>query len=199
MENYSSLSCEIQIIRARNVDRTLLGGSLFVRCYLYSGDDQRVEIKSQEIIPSKSGDHLFWDESFSLDCSGSQDSINRLKQGSVVVELHSRKNLLLLPILGGSNMFGRAEIPWRSVFESKNMEIMEWAIMDKENHVKPMAVQIAMKIRVIETIKVKKNINSKLRRSSSCACMDYCWCNSSNVFRVDDYQVFALGAALGAL
>ncbi|KAH0689337.1 hypothetical protein KY289_016695 [Solanum tuberosum] len=195
MENYSSLSCEIQIIRARNV---LLGGNLFVRCYLSSGEDQRVQINSQEIT-SKSADHLFWDESFSLDCSGTQDSINRLKKGSVVFELHSRKNTIL-PILSGSKMLGRAEIPWRSVFESKNMEIVEWAIMDKEN-VKPMAVQIAMKVKSIkETIKVKKNIDSKLRRSSSsCACMDYCGCNSSNVFSVDDYEVFALGAALGAL
>ncbi|KAG5616100.1 hypothetical protein H5410_015924 [Solanum commersonii] len=97
-------------------------------------------------------------------------------------------------------MLGRAEIPWRSVFESKNMEIVEWAIMDKEN-VKPMALQIAMKVKSIkETIKVKKNIDSKLRRSSSsCACMDYCGCNSSNVFSVDDYEVFALGPGLGAL
>ncbi|KAK4734084.1 hypothetical protein R3W88_008345 [Solanum pinnatisectum] len=194
MENYSSLSCEIQIIRARNVS---LGGNLFVRCYLSAGEDQRVQINSQE-IPSKSADHLFWDESFSLDCSGIQDSINRLKQGSVLFELHSRKKNTILPILSGSKMLGSAEIPWRSVFESTNMEIVEWAIMDKEN-VKPMAVQIAMKVKSVkETIKVKKN-DSKLRSSSSCACMDYCGCNSSNVFSIDDYEVFALGAALGAL
>lgn len=200
MENDSSLSCEIQIIRARNVERQSLGSNLFVRCYLSSGEDQRVQINSQD-IPSKSADQLFWDESFSLDCSGTQDSINNLKQGSVVVELHSRKNIL--PILGGSKILGRAEIPWTSVFESTNMEIVEWAIMGKEN-TKPMAVQIAMKvISVKETIQVKKN-DSKLRRSSSwdkssCACMDYCGCNSSNIFSVDDYEVFALGAALCAL
>ncbi|KAK4343623.1 hypothetical protein RND71_036717 [Anisodus tanguticus] len=203
-QNYSSLSCEIQIIRARNIEQISLGRSLFVRCYLSAGEDQRVQINSQE-IPSKSTD-LFWDESFSLDCSGPQDSINNLKQGSVVFELHSRKVLPILGKVGVSQIMGRAEIPWTSVFESPNMEIVEWAIMGKEKRclhedVKLMAVQISMKVSVKETTKVKKN--DKSRRSSSwdksCACMDYCGCNSSNIFSADDYEVFALGAALGAL
>ncbi|XP_059302378.1 uncharacterized protein LOC132054364 [Lycium ferocissimum] len=203
-QKYSSLSCEIQIIRARNVEQRSLGSSLFVRCYLSAGEDQRVQINSQEIVPSKSYD-LFWDESFSLDCSGTEDSINNLKQGSVVFELHSKKILPILGKVGGSQILGRAEIPWTSVFESTNMEIVEWAIMGSEKRhlhedVKPMAVQIAMTVSVKETTKVKKNDN--LRSSSwdnKCACMDYCGCNSSNILSADDYEVFALGAVLGAL
>nr|XP_009777404.1 PREDICTED: uncharacterized protein LOC104226976 [Nicotiana sylvestris] len=247
---YSSISCEIQIIRARNVEQIRsLGGCLFVRCYLSAGEKQRVQIKTQEIL-SKSD--LSWNESFSLDCLGTgayaeffvsgvdnfkkkrcskthigapelrtpylphfpakrcrmtplpqrcicpclgnEESINMLKQGSVVFELRSRKVVPVFGKVGGSKIMGRAEVPWRSVFESKNMEIVEWAIiMDSKKRnlhedVKPMAVQISMKVGVKETKKVQKNDNT----------MDKCGCNST-IFSAEDNEVFALGAALDAL
>ncbi|XP_070030574.1 uncharacterized protein LOC142166332 [Nicotiana tabacum] len=189
---YSSISCEIQIIRARNVEQIRsLGGCLFVRCYLSAGEKQRVQIKTQEIL-SKSD--LSWNESFSLDCLGNEESINMLKQGSVVFELRSRKVVPVFGKVGGSKIMGRAEVPWRSVFESKNMEIVEWAIiMDSKKRnlhedVKPMAVQISMKVGVKETKKVQKNDNT----------MDKCGCNST-IFSAEDNEVFALGAALDAL
>ncbi|OIT03601.1 PREDICTED: uncharacterized protein LOC109226352 [Nicotiana attenuata] len=197
-QNYSSISCEIQIIRARNVEQIrYLGGSLFVRCYLSAGEKQRVQIKTQEIL-SKSD--LSWNESFSLDCLGIEESINLLKQGSVVFELHSRKVVPVFGKVGGSKIMGRAEVPWKSVFESKNMEIVEWAIIMDSNKrnlhedVKPMAVQISMKVSVKETKKVKRNDSTM----DKCGCMDYCGCNST-IFCAEDNEVFALGAALDAL
>ncbi|KAK4356649.1 hypothetical protein RND71_025620 [Anisodus tanguticus] len=198
-QHLSSISCEIQIIRARNIEQSSLGKiNLFVRCYLPVGNNQRVKLNSQE-ISSKS--NLFWDESFSLDCLGTQDSINMLKQDVVVFELRSRKYLPFLgKNIGSSQLLGKAEIPWKRVFESTEMEIEEWAIFmgatSKNNEdVKPPAVKIAMKVKV-EAIKVKKN--DKLRRSwdESCSCKGYCGCNSSSIFSADDYEIFALGAAL---
>nr|XP_009774191.1 PREDICTED: uncharacterized protein LOC104224270 [Nicotiana sylvestris] len=131
-QNCSTISCEIQIIMAKNIEQISSGkNSLFVRCYLPAGNNQRVQLNSEEIISSsKSDNNLFWDESFSLDCMGTQDSINMLKQGTVILELRSRK---YLPVfgenIGGSQVLGRAEIPWKRVFESTEMEIQEWAIM----------------------------------------------------------------------
>ncbi|XP_059310038.1 uncharacterized protein LOC132061201 [Lycium ferocissimum] len=206
MENtqqyFSSINCEIQIIRARNIEQSSLGKSnLFVRCYLPTGNNHRVKLNSQE-ISSKSD--LFWDETFSLDCMGNQDSINMMKQGTVHFELRSRK---YIPLLGknivGSQLLGKAEIPWKRVFESTEMELEEWAIFiatSKNNEdVKPPAVKIAMKLKVNEAIKVEKN--DKLRRSwdESCSCKGYCGCNSGSIFSADDYDIFAFGAALDAL
>ncbi|XP_059310042.1 uncharacterized protein LOC132061204 [Lycium ferocissimum] len=198
-QDISSISCEIQIIRAKNVEKISLGKSnLFIRCYLPTGNNQRVKLNSQE-ISSKSD--LFWDETFSLDCMGTQDSINMMKQGKVVFELRSRK---YLPIFGknicGSQLLGSVEIPWKIVFESTEMEIEEWAIFmatSKNNEdVKPPAVKIAMKVKVNEATK-----NNRLRRpwDESCACKGYCGCNSSSIFSADDYEIFALGATLDAL
>ncbi|XP_055818507.1 uncharacterized protein LOC129887436 [Solanum dulcamara] len=198
-QDFSSITCEIQIIKGRNIDQSSLGKSnLFVRCYLPAGNNQKVKLNSQE-ISSKSD--LFWDESFSLNCMGNQDSINMMKQGTVVFELRSRK---YLPLLGknisGSQLLGRVEIPWKRVFESTEMEIEEWAIFmatskNINKDVKPPAVKIAMKVKVNETTKI-----NKLRRpwDESCACKGYCGCNSNSIFSADAYEIFALGASLDA-
>ncbi|KAK4366747.1 hypothetical protein RND71_014627 [Anisodus tanguticus] len=187
-KNNSSISCEIHIIRARNIEQSSLGkNSLFVRCYLPVGNNRRVKLNSQEISSSKS--NLFWDEYFSLDCMGNQDSINMLKQGTIVFELRSRK---YLPIfgknIGGSHLLGRVEIPWKRVFESTKMEIEEWAIFmatSKNNEdVKPPAVKISMKVKVNETIKAKKN--DKLRRSWD----ESCSCKNGEEHKENDFQIF---------
>lgn len=195
-QDFSSISCEIKIIRGRNIEQiSSLGKSnLFVRCYLPSGNNnQRVKLNSQE-ISSKSD--LFWDESFSLNCMGNQESINIMKQGTIIFELRSRK---YLPFFGGSQVLGRAEIPWKRVFECRAMEIEEWAILmanskNMNEDVKPPAVKIAIKVKVI-------NETTKVRRSwdESCDCKGYCGCNSNTIFCADDYEIFALGAALDAL
>ncbi|CAN4075668.1 unnamed protein product [Withania somnifera] len=195
-QDFSCISCEIQIIRARNIEQ-INYKTLFVRCYLPAGNNLRVKLNSQE-ISSKSD--LFWDESFSLDCMGNQDSINMLKQGTVVFELRSRKYLGKYNI-GGSQLLGRAEIPWKRVFESTDMEIEEWAILMAtskniiDEGVKPPAVKIAMKVKVNEETK------RLIRRSwdESCACKGYCGCHSSSIFSADDCEIFALGAALDIL
>ncbi|XP_015073116.1 uncharacterized protein LOC107017388 [Solanum pennellii] len=205
MENthdFSSISCEIQIIRARNIEQisSLGKNNLFVRCYLPTGNNnQRFKLNTQE-ISSKS--NLFWDESFSLDCMGTQDSINMMKQGTINFELRSRRYVpLLRKNIGGSQLLGKVEIPWRRVFESTRMEIEEWAIFmttskNINEDVKPPAVKIAMKVKVNETT---TKIN-KLRRSwdESCSCKGYCECKSS-IFSLDDYDIFALGVALDSL
>ncbi|MCD7457806.1 hypothetical protein HAX54_036245 [Datura stramonium] len=189
-ENFSCL-CEGGSMIEDDKGMMNSGFGLNIKKYEW-GNHQSVKLNSQE-ISAKSD--LFWNEFFSLDCMGTQDSINMLKQGTVVFELRSRK---YFPLVGGSQLLGRAEIPWRRVFETTEMEIVEWAMfMDTSKNissedVKPPAVKIAMKV------KVK---GKKLRRSwdESCSCKGYCGCNSNSIFSADDYEIFALGAALDAL
>ncbi|KAG5611539.1 hypothetical protein H5410_022820 [Solanum commersonii] len=132
---------------------------------------------------------------------GTQDSINMMKQGTIIFELRSRRYVpLLRKNIGGSQHLGKVEIPWKRVFESTRMEIEGWEIFmttskNINEDVKPPAVKIVMKVKVNEITKI-----NKLRRSwnESCACKGYCECNSS-IFSHNDYEIFALGAALDVL
>ncbi|KAA8546823.1 hypothetical protein F0562_003253 [Nyssa sinensis] len=92
-QSLSSLSCELRIIRAKNMEFKSVG-YLFVRCYLSAGNSTRVQLNSRE-ISSKS--NLFWNESFSLQCLGTKDSRDMLIKGRVVFELCWRSTV---PVLG---------------------------------------------------------------------------------------------------
>ena len=103
----SSLVCEVSIIRAKNMEFKS-SGDLFVRCYLPAGNNtRRVQLNSKKI---SSESDLFWDEFFSLECLGTEDAINSLRQGSIVFELRSIKSVLER-LTGGPKIMGRAEIP----------------------------------------------------------------------------------------
>ncbi|CAK9174953.1 unnamed protein product [Ilex paraguariensis] len=186
-QNFSSLSCELRILRAKNTELKSTG-HLFVRCYLSAGKKSRVQLNSREI---SSNSDLSWDELFSLDCFGTKDSMNMLMKGSVVFELRWRNTAPLFGRIGGSQILGRAEIPWKSVSEAPEMEIEKWVTMvSKRRNVhegfKPPAVKIAMKVRVLaieET--VRRKTYSRLMKWDECECMESC-CNFV------DYDIFAL-------
>ncbi|KAL3527745.1 hypothetical protein ACH5RR_012401 [Cinchona calisaya] len=196
----STLNCEVSIIRAKNIT-SRSSGDLFVRCYLSAGNNTRVQLNSKE-ISSKSD--LFWNEFFSLECLGTEDAINSLKQENVVFELRwrSTKSSVLGCRIGGSKPLGRAEIPWKNVFESPNMEIETCVRMISSSScvnldVKPPLVQVRMKVGAPEITK-KRTQNNMLRRKGrwdeSCGCKDG-GCQSVDYV---DYDIFALGFALEA-
>uniref|UniRef100_A0A6N2LJ22 C2 domain-containing protein n=1 Tax=Salix viminalis TaxID=40686 RepID=A0A6N2LJ22_SALVM len=114
------LSCEIEILQAKNVEFKS-HGSLFVRYYLSTGNNKRAQLNSREI--SAKAD-LFWNESFSLQCSGNEDSINSLKQQTVVFELRWRSTN---PILGKIAM--RVRVPAMAEMEKtkrRNGRLKRW-------------------------------------------------------------------------
>ncbi|KAL7223462.1 hypothetical protein ACSBR1_024997 [Camellia fascicularis] len=202
-QNLSSFRCELRIIRAQNIELKS-NGHLFVRCYLSAGKNNRVRLDSQE-ISSKS--NLFWNESLSLECLGTQDSMERLMQGSVVFELRWRSTAPFIGQIGGSHLLGRAEIPWKTVSETPEMEIEKWAVVVPKSRrvyedIKPPAVQVAMKI-IVPTVKEalsvpvpvmpsrKRRNNRRVTNSDECGCMDV-GCNCA------DYDIFALITALDA-
>ncbi|PSS36698.1 Rabphilin-1 like [Actinidia chinensis var. chinensis] len=188
-QNLCSLSCELTIIRAKNIE-TKSNKHLFVRCYLHAGNNTRVRLNTQE-ISSKS--NLFWNQSFSLDCFGTQASMHKLLQGTVVFELRQRTTGQILGKFRGSCLLGRAEIPWKSVFEETGIE--KWVVMGgKSGRVhgdgKPPAVQVAVKVEVpaVEVAVPRRRLRGE-KKWEECGCGERgcCW---------GDCEFFALAAAL---
>ncbi|CAN1190674.1 hypothetical protein LINPERPRIM_LOCUS39994 [Linum perenne] len=166
-------------------------GHLFVRYYLSSGNN-KIQLQTREI---PSGDHVVWNESFSLDCLGTQDSINDLKSSSVVFELRWRPSSRSNIILGraSSKLVGRGEVTWRNVMESSGMEIEKWVVMCPKNSkrcdgVKPPSVKIGMRVVSVPTSTKKKNENYE------CGCSR----RHSGYHSCGDYDALALVAAFEA-
>uniref|UniRef100_A0A6N2LZ78 C2 domain-containing protein n=1 Tax=Salix viminalis TaxID=40686 RepID=A0A6N2LZ78_SALVM len=186
--------CKDKILQAKNVEFKS-HGSLFVRYYLSTGNNKRAQLNSREI--SAKAD-LFWNESFSL-CQH-EDSINSLKQQTVVFELRWRSTNPILGKVRGSQLLGRAEVPWKTVLESPKLEMEKWVRMVSNkgvvpDDVKPPSVQIAMRVRVpaMAEMEKTKRRNGRLKRWDDCGC-----CKDSGC-RCEDYDIFVLVAALEAL
>lgn len=191
----SSLCCELRILQAKNME-TKYPGNLFVRYYL---NNRRIKLNSHEI---SSRSELIWNEPFSLECSGTEESLDDLKKQTVVFELRWRSAMPVLGKMGKSQLLGRAEMPWKAVFESPNMEIEKyWLPMESSTkgrvleNLKPPSLQISMKLLVQGPLPVKIEKN-KRRERGGCGCKDI---GELYSFACADYEVFALAAAMEAL
>ncbi|GLT43959.1 hypothetical protein SLA2020_178800 [Shorea laevis] len=185
----SSFSCEVRIIQAKNLELNSTG-RLFVRYYLSAGRNKRVELNTREI--SSQSDH-FWNETFCLECFGTEESLNDLKQQSVVFELRRRSAVPVLGKMGKSRILGRAEMPWKAVFESENMEMEKWVTMVAMNDrvlegVKPPSLEVAMKVGAPAMGELEQR--KKLKNPDGCECKDGHECCFV------DHDAFALAAAL---
>lgn len=198
-----SLCCELRIFQAKNIELKS-PGNLFIRYYLQAGNKKnRIQLNSREI--SSKSEVMIWNESFSLECSGAEESLNYLKQQTVVFEFRWRSTMPVFGKMGKSHLLGRAEMPWKAVFESPNMEIEKyWLAMipmnDRilESLYKPPSIQISMKLarpEVGETEKNKKR-NGRLKNNwDGCGCKDV----GGECRSCADYQLFALVAAMEGL
>ncbi|CAN1190677.1 hypothetical protein LINPERPRIM_LOCUS39991 [Linum perenne] len=198
-------SCEIVIHQSKNVEEFMTTnkyynnphGHLFVRYYLSKGNNNndKIQLETRE-IPS-SGDHLSWNESFSLDCLGNQDSINDLKSSSVTFELRWRPSSRSNIILGrrsGSKLVGSGEVTWRSVMKSSGMEIEKWVVMCPKNSkrcdgVKPPSVKIGMSFKVA-TKEMEKKCNRDEKSTYECGC-----CRHSGFHSCEHYDILSVVAS----
>ena len=181
-----AISCELSLIRARNVDLIPTGSSLFVRCYMSAGNKNRVRFQSREVSSSNS----VWNQSFSLDCFGTKESMrSMLLEGTVIFELRCRSGISFFGRTRKSQLLGKAEVPWKSVLESSTMDVEKWAVMETgkslRDGVKPPAVQIGMKVDGAAPPAATKAV--KQRKS----CGDGCQCKSCL-----NCELFALDGAL---
>ncbi|XP_027337594.1 uncharacterized protein LOC113851331 [Abrus precatorius] len=193
-----SFSCELKIIQAQKVEPIRPTKNLFVRLYLPAGNNKRIQLNTKKVSSVKSVP--FWNESFSLDCSCSQEFFETLKQERLVLEL--RQNKVLRRIMG-SHVVGRGEIPWRTILESPNMEFKDWVKMDlisgsdcEDATLRAPQVEVEVKIGVALAMEKENRKRLIKNKWEECGCKDghdhHAWCSA------EDYDIFALGAALEA-
>ncbi|KAL7601021.1 hypothetical protein Lser_V15G22397 [Lactuca serriola] len=191
MDTLKALHCELKIMNAKNVQVTNSNGYFFVRCYLSAGNNKRVRLDSQEVSPNK---EFSMNESFSLDCIGTKQSMDMIIHGTIVLELRLRSYTAAM--FRGSQLVGRTELSWRDVFESPNMQMERWVILkSKKKDVKAPSVRIAMKIETpfgcgVDLIERKR----KNKWDERCGC---CHSDCSQNTWLDG-ELFAIGAALDA-
>lgn len=193
-----SLKCEVRIVQARNVEIKSQSSTLFVRFYLSAGHNRKIQVNTREI--SSKSDQLMWDQSFGLECQGNEAAVEELKQQRVVFELRKKKTSSFLRKSSRSEVVGRGEVSWESVFESPGMEIERFVVMgESKNRVledeKPMLLKIALKVQALE--EMEKMLNKKEKRLEKlcyvCSSRD---CGSCNCL---DYEAFALACALDCI
>ncbi|XP_038882269.1 uncharacterized protein LOC120073498 [Benincasa hispida] len=187
-QKLSSFNCEIRILEAKNIEFTS-PKNLFVRYYLSTDNNKRIRLNTTQI---SSVSDFTWNQSFSLECLGSQDSIHSLQQSTIVFELRQAKSR---PVFGSSSrLLGRAEIPWSEVFESANMGIERWVSLVSANNgtVKQPKLKVGMRVRVPEEMEMNKKMKRFRKWQDECGC-----CESSKVGDFcEDYELFALAAAM---
>ncbi|PWA85355.1 C2 calcium/lipid-binding domain, CaLB [Artemisia annua] len=145
-------------------------------CYPSFGNNKRVRLESRKVSPNGS---FSWNESFSSDCK-------------VVLELRWRRNTS--SVFRGSKLLGRAEVSWRGVFESPNMEMERWLMMiTKNKDVNAPYVRIVMKIETPNGVAFVER-KKKNKWDESCGCSHGDFCNSACL----DSELFVIGAALDA-
>ncbi|EOA14508.1 hypothetical protein CARUB_v10027728mg [Capsella rubella] len=188
-----SLKCQVRIVEARNVVeiKKSKASTLFVRFYLSAGYNRKIQVNTREV--SSKSDQLMWDQSFGLECQGNEAAVQDLKQQRLVFELRRKKTSSFLRKSSRSEVVGRGEVSWESVFESPGMEIERFVVMsDSKNRVlvdeKPMLLKIALKIQALEETEKKLEklcCVCSSRDCGSCSCLDY--------------EAFALACALDCI
>ncbi|CAH2043417.1 unnamed protein product [Thlaspi arvense] len=195
-----SLKCQVTIVEARNVEiKSQASSTLFVRFYLSAGHNRRIEVNTREIC-SKS-DNLIWDQSFGLECQGNEAAVDELKQQRVVFELRRKKTASFLRKSSRSEVLGRGEVSWESVFESPGMEVERFVVMgeskipDFEDE-KPVLLKIALKVQALEMEKMLITNKKEKRLEKLCVCCSSRDCGSCSCL---DYEAFALACALDCI
>ncbi|KAL8110151.1 uncharacterized protein LOC141674596 [Apium graveolens] len=150
-----------------------------------AGNNKRVRFDSKEVSSS----NMVWDQFLSLDCSGTKEATsNMLRDGTIVFELRWRSGVTIFGRTRKSLLVGKAEVPWKTVYESSTLDIEKWIVMNPNKSlpdgVKPPAVQIGMKIGGAIPAMPKATKQNK-------SCGDRCECKSCL-----NCQLFALDAAL---
>ncbi|CAO2827775.1 unnamed protein product [Amaranthus hypochondriacus] len=209
-DNYlssSSFTCELKIIGAKNI-KTKQKGNLFIRCYLSEGsnNNNRIQVNTKEIVSSQKDDYIFWDDSFSLECNGTQDSIQNLKEQSVFFELRWRNTKAFLGKIGGSQVVATAETPWKHVLDAPKMEFQKWVPMNVNEDgkllkveegvkVKAPCLQILMKVEEACRVETMEEMRRRRRREwddeeCGCGCTSNGCCSSCA-----DNELLFIGAA----
>lgn len=116
-------------MEARNVIASR--GSLFVRYYLSTGQNEgnhNITVNTRKVLATRDPQ---WKQCFGLDCAGSIDDVNiisQLKEEFVRFELRERNtgNRLLGSMFRASKVVGLLEIAWKDLLASYTLLINNW-------------------------------------------------------------------------
>ncbi|KAF8089294.1 hypothetical protein N665_0510s0009 [Sinapis alba] len=194
----SSLKCEVRVVEARNVEIKSQASTLFVRFYLSAGHNRKIEVNTREICPKS--ENLIWDQSFGLECQGDEEAVEELKQQRVVFELRRRKTASFLRKSSRSEVVGRGEVSWASVFESRGMEMERFVVMSQSKtpvfgDESPVLLKIGLKVQGLEMKMLNKMLINKKEKLCAC-CYSSRDCGSCSCL---DYEAFALACALDCI
>ena len=191
----SSLKCEVRVIEARNVEIKSQASTLFVRFYLSAGHNRKIEVNTRELC--QKSENLVWDQSFGLECQGNEAAVEELKQQRVVFELRRRKTASFLRKSSRSEVVGRGEVSWESVFESRGMQMERFVVMSESKTPlfgdgSPVLLKIGLKVQALE---MKNTLINKKEKLCAC-CSSSRDCKSCSCL---DYEAFALACALDCI
>lgn len=198
-QNFSSLTFDLKIVEAKNIEISKSKGNLSVRFYLPSGmGNNKTSIGLNTRGISAKNDHV-WNETFSLACCGVEDysmDITNLKQESLVFELWLRKKLPVFgATLGASKLLGRGVISLEEVLVSPNTVFDKWVnlISTHGRVVESPKLKVEMRVGVVKDEKKRPSLLGK-KYWNKCGCKD----GHDHGCSYDDYDAFALAAALEA-
>lgn len=206
-KNLSSFNCELTILQAKNIESPPKS-DIFVRFYLSLSENSNCRLNTREI---KSASNCFWNEKFSLECKGDEDSMTGLmEEASVVFELRQRtrrlSSVLGSSLLKKSKVLGRAEVPWRRVFEAPDMELEGWVDCDEQSGNKlllPPSICVGVKVSYSRVpagkMDRRRRRSDRVRRASEheLGCRDCQNLHHAHSCE-DSYDSFAMAAALQA-
>ncbi|CAN6219569.1 unnamed protein product [Urochloa humidicola] len=116
------LQCEISSVRVTGLVCGGGGGELFLRCHVPAGGGRAIQIDRSGADQPYGGETttppgaaVSWRDVASLSCDGSPARVRELvERGAVVFEVRRRRRALLMGRVLGSELVGRAVVPWRN-------------------------------------------------------------------------------------
>ncbi|PVH65287.1 hypothetical protein PAHAL_2G452700 [Panicum hallii] len=165
------VQCEIRSVRVTGLGcGGGTGGELFLRCLVPAGGGRAIQIDTRGADqPDGSGETttggaVSWRDVASLSCDGSPACVRDLvDRGAVVFEVRrwrgGRRRAVLLGRVLGSELIGRAEVPWRDAGGSGDVAVAverrvelatpsSWRALGEEA---PAILSARMSVRVSET------------------------------------------------
>ncbi|GAB2283400.1 hypothetical protein Dimus_017915 [Dionaea muscipula] len=193
----SARSFQLRIIRAKNIHPEPKG-KFFVRFHLPAGTTSRIQLDTSEI--SSKEEVLVWDQAFSLQCDGSEDSIgNMIRAGRIEFELRWRSSNPLHAKFSGSRLVGRAEIPLEDVSRSQDGRIEKWVQVkliprsDRKSRgrvcegANPPALLVAIQVAMVATF-VKNDCRKKMKKRDDHGCGCCCYsCADSELMALEAF------------
>ncbi|XP_078157420.1 uncharacterized protein LOC144553194 [Carex rostrata] len=116
------LKFDIKVVKLANIIDQGLEGKLFMRYYIPTFNNRRIQVDTREIQNWKI---VLWDEYASLECNANLDQIEQvMKSSHITFELRWRRTKQVF--MARSRLLGSGEISFMEVVNSEAMKLKKW-------------------------------------------------------------------------